>query len=72
MTPSTRNFDRSGTQTEIDETSAGDCRWFAEIVHAQMHDDLFRQSAGIFAALFSQHKGGVGLIIAKARIGRLR
>ncbi len=37
-----------------------------------MLDDLLRQWPWIFAALFGQDEGGIGLVIAETRVGRGR
>jgi len=61
-----------GAQLEIDETSAGDGGRFREIGDVEMLQDFLSNASRTFAALFSKHQRCICLVIAKARISRLR
>ena len=63
---------RARTQCEIDKTHAGDHRRFAKITNIEARDDFLREISRIFVPLLCQHESSIGLIIAEARISRLR
>src|SRR5439155_18201064 len=64
--------DRVGTQREVDEASARDCRRFAKIANIKLGNNSFGQSLRIFAPLFPEHESGIGLIVAETPISRRR
>ena len=62
--------DRLRLERKIDETRAGDCRRCAPFPDLEVLNDLLCKRSRILAPLLGEDERGVGLVIAKTRIGR--
>ena len=63
-------LNRIRPQSEVNESRARNRRGVGQISDLEMFQNVCRNVARLFASLLSKHECGIGLIIAKPRIGR--